>query len=89
MAKGTSANGTSTTLSNTLAATIRLPPERPPNKYSQPMTITVRPSTRMSEASFPTKAASLKMVCTIPGQKRTNAPPPKCRLNRSLPYILM
>ena len=32
MAKGTSTKGTSTTLSNTLAATIRLPPERPPNK---------------------------------------------------------
>ena len=30
MAKGTSTNGTSTTLSNTLAATIRLPPEMPP-----------------------------------------------------------
>ena len=32
MAKGTSTKGTSATLSNTLAATMRLPPEKPPNK---------------------------------------------------------
>jgi len=30
--QGTSTKGTSTTLSNTLAETIRLPPDKPPNK---------------------------------------------------------
>ena len=41
------------------------------------MTITVIPITRISEASFPTNEASLKMVCTIPGQISTKVPAPK------------
>src|ERR1043166_2241452 len=41
------------------------------------MTITVNPTMRMRAASFPTNAASLKMVCTIPGQTSSPAPIPR------------
>jgi hypothetical protein len=48
------------------------------------MTITVIPITRMSAASFPTNAASLKMICTIPGQLSTKVPAPRYALSAGL-----
>ena len=55
-------------LSSTLAATIRLSPERLPNKYNHPMTATVIPNIRISAASFPMneRISENGLYCTGP-----------------------